>query len=184
MNIPEDWTTPHQWDSGACREDGCEEPGAVLELAQCLSSLPESEQGKTTISPQGIWKAASHSSEIRMHPDGRYFAVGNRGHDSIALYSVDQSDGTIALVDIVKSGGECPRNFNWTCGGKFLVVGNQNTNCMATMSFDEASGALKIVHKAAGVTSPNYVYAIPARELPSLISNADDFGGALPAIAA
>ena len=87
-------------------------------------------------------------------------------------------------MDIVKSGGECPRNFNWTCGGKFLVVGNQNTNCMATMSFDEASGALKIVHKAAGVTSPNYVYAIPARELPSLISNADDFGGALPAIAA
>ena len=56
---------------------------------------------------------------------------------------------------------------------------------MATMSFDEASGALKIVHEAgAGVTSPNYVYAIPARELPSLISNADGFGGALPAIAA
>ena len=43
----------------------------------------------------------------------------------------------------------------------------------------------KIVHEAgAGVTSPNYVYAIPARELPSLISNADGFGGALPAIAA
>jgi 6-phosphogluconolactonase len=185
VNIPEEWTTPHHWDAGASREDGCEEPGAVLELTQCLSSLPESEQGKTTISPQGIWKAASHSSEIRMHPNGRYFAVGNRGHDSIALYAVDQSDGTIALVDIVKSGGECPRNFNWTCGGKFLVVGNQNTNCMATMSFDEASGALKIVHEAgAGVTSPNYVYAIPARELPSLISSADGFGGALPAIAA
>ena len=156
----------------------------MLRLTQCLSSLPECEQGKTTISPQGIWKAASHSSEIRMHPGGRYFAVGNRGHDSIALYRVDQVDGTVTLADIVHSGGECPRNFNWTCGGRFLVVGNQNTNCMVTMSFDESAGALKIVHEARGVTSPNYVYAIPARELPGLISRDDAAAVPVPAAAA
>ena len=188
VDIPHEWTKPCDADvddvcvDDTCecplREDGCEDAGAVLRLTQCLSSLPECEQGKTTISPQGIWKAASHSSEIRMHPGGRYFAVGNRGHDSIALYRVDQVDGTVTLADIVHSGGECPRNFNWTCGGRFLVVGNQNTNCMVTMSFDESAGALKIVHEARGVTSPNYVYAIPARELPGLISRDDAARGA------
>ena len=195
VDIPHEWTKPCD-DVDVCvddtcecplREDGCEDAGAVLRLTQCLSSLPECEQGKTTISPQGIWKAASHSSEIRMHPGGRYFAVGNRGHDSIALYRVDQVDGTVTLADIVHSGGECPRNFNWTCGGRFLVVGNQNTNCMVTMSFDESAGALKIVHEARGVTSPNYVYAIPARELPGLISRDDASAvpfSAVPAAAA
>jgi 6-phosphogluconolactonase (cycloisomerase 2 family) len=77
----------------------------ALDLVQCLSSLPDTEQGKTTISPQGIWKAASHSSEIRMHPGGEFFVVGNRGHDSIAVYSVDQESGAIALREITPRWG-------------------------------------------------------------------------------
>ena len=147
------------------------EAGAFLELAQCLSSLPDTEQGKTTISPQGIWKAASHSSEIRMHPDGRHFVVGNRGHDSIAVYKVCHRTGEIALREITPSGGECPRNFNWTPGGKYLVVGNQNSSSMCTLSFDADEGHLELLHTATGVTSPNYVYPIPCSAIPGLVTS-------------
>ena len=170
MNLPEAWIENEHWGEPDDVDDDCESPGAVLELTQCLSSLPPSEQGKTTISPQGIWKAASHSSEIRMHPDGTHFAVGNRGHDSLALFAVHQTTGAVELVGITPSGGACPRNFNWTCGGKYLVVGNQNSSTMCVFAFDKTSGALTPVHETAGVTSPNFVFPIPCSELEGLFT--------------
>lgn len=170
VNLPEQWVRDTHWGEAESREEECGDAGAVLELTQCLSSLPQLEQGKTTISPQGIWKAASHSSEIRMHPGGRFFVVGNRGHDSIAVYEVDQETGKIALKEITPSGGKCPRNFNWTAGGKYLVVGNQNSSSMCTLSFDADAGHLELLHTASGVTSPNYVYPIPCSVLQGLIT--------------
>ena len=90
-------------------------PDAPLRHLQTLSSLPPAEQGKSVISPEGIWKAASHSSELRLRPDGRFLYVGNRGHDSIAIFAVDEAaGGTLRLVDIAACGGACPRNFNFT----------------------------------------------------------------------
>jgi 6-phosphogluconolactonase len=79
VNIPDEWMSAKHWGEAETREEECSTRGAVLELVQCMSSLPQSAQGMTTISPQGIWKAASHSSEIRLHPNGRFLVVGNRG---------------------------------------------------------------------------------------------------------
>ena len=169
VHLPEAWIKSEHWGEPDDVVDDCETPGAVLELTQCLSSLPPSEQGKTTISPQGIWKAASHSSEIRMHPEGTHFAVGNRGHDSVAIFAVRQT-GAMELVGITPSGGACPRNFNWTCGGKYLVVGNQNSSTVCVFAFDRTSGALTPAHETAGVTSPNFVFPIPCSELEGLFT--------------
>jgi len=164
--------------------------GAPLELVANLSSLPVEEQGKTTISPQGVWKAASHSSEIRVHPGGGFFVVGNRGHDSVAVFratdffpdffpdasscsaseggvpsSSSSSSGGIELVGITPSGGECPRNFNWAANGRFLVVGNQNSSAMCVFAFDRDTGRLSPEPVSrARVASPNYVFAAPLEE--------------------
>ena len=48
------------------------------------------------VTPLGVWKAASHSSEIRLHPNGRYLYVGNRGHDSICVLAIDDVDGGVS----------------------------------------------------------------------------------------
>ena len=103
VNVPEEWTAADHWGVAEKREEDCRDEGAVLELTQCLSSLPESEQGKTTISPQGIWKAASHSSEI---PCIRRAATSSwaTGVTPIAVYEVCQVTGQITL-EITPSGG-------------------------------------------------------------------------------
>jgi len=181
VNLPASWVSSEATAAAAAdaaisapppMEQECDTPGAALELIQCISSLPVSEQGKTTITPQGVWKAASHSSEIRMHPSGAYFVVGNRGHDSIATYAVDQRTGSIALVGITPSGGECPRNFNWTGGGAFLVVGCQNSNRMCAFRFDAATGSLTLAAALEGVASPNYVCSVPMSAVPELVTAA------------
>ena len=132
-----------------------------LSLMQCVGSLPEDVQAKKVFDPRGAWKASSHSSEIRLHPSGRFLLVGNRGHDSIAVYVVNQDDGSIALVDIVASGGACPRNFNFTPTGKFVLVGNQNSHNLASFSFCEHTGRMSMVHVLTDIVSPNFIWTLP-----------------------
>eukprot|EP00227_Mantoniella_beaufortii_P018300 CAMPEP_0197577186 /NCGR_PEP_ID=MMETSP1326-20131121/1905_1 /TAXON_ID=1155430 /ORGANISM="Genus nov. species nov., Strain RCC2288" /LENGTH=445 /DNA_ID=CAMNT_0043140211 /DNA_START=98 /DNA_END=1435 /DNA_ORIENTATION=+ len=172
VNLPASWLGAGCGVAEVREEDCLETPGAVLELVQCLSSLPECEQGKTTISPQGIWKAASHSSEIRMHPSGKWFVVGNRGHDSLVVYGVDhENHGQIRLVEITPSGGLCPRNFNWSENGAYLIVGNQNSSSVCTFGFDFAeTGHLSMLHEEKNITSPNYIYPISCSALGQLIT--------------
>jgi hypothetical protein len=53
----------------------------------------------------GVWKAASHCSEIRIHPSGKFLYVGNRGHESLAVFAIDQTTGGISLVQIAPTNG-------------------------------------------------------------------------------
>ena len=61
----------------------------------------------------GIWKAKSHSSEIRLDAAGHWLFVGNRGHDSLAVFAVTFEGETPKLrrAHVVTTGGACPRNF-------------------------------------------------------------------------
>ena len=61
----------------------------------------------------GIWKAKSHSSEIRLDATGSWLFVGNRGHDSLAVFAVtfDGETPRLRQAHVVKTGGACPRNF-------------------------------------------------------------------------
>lgn len=191
VNIPEGWVRSSDVGGEEHLECHCETPGSILELSANLSSLPISEQGKTTISPEGVWKAKSHSSEIRVHPSGQFLVVGNRGDDSIAAFRVTDfaghngsgvnnsseqagetsllasgnNSGGIQLVNITKSGGECPRNFNWAGGGRYLVVGNQNSSTVCVFGFDAQTGLVTTepLFKS-NVASPNYVFAQPFRD--------------------
>ena len=71
---------------------------------------------------------------IRLSSSGRLLAVSNRGmgtrnrEDSIALFSVDQASGLLTPLAIERTGGEMPRDFNFTPDGRFLVVGYQFQN--------------------------------------------------------
>ena len=136
-------------------------PEAPLRHLQTLSSLPQEEQGKSITTKEGIWKAASHSSELRLRPDGRFLYVGNRGHDSIAIYAVDEAaGGTLTLVDIASCGGACPRNFGFSRCGRFLVVGNQNSSTLVSFACHAETGKITRTDEMP-LPSPNYVYCMP-----------------------
>jgi len=131
------------------------DPSSVLVHKETQSSLPPEWESKTVIK-DGIWKAASHSSEIRLHPNGRFLYIGNRGHDSIAVFRVLE-DGLLERVGLIPSGGNTPRNFNFDHSGKWLVVGNQNSNNIITFRICQETGLLTQASKVA-CPSPNYVF--------------------------
>jgi len=146
---------------------------AFLAHAQTLRTLPPDFESDD--------HHRSHASEIRIHPNGHWLLVANRGHDSIACYRVIQTDGEgsddagsddssecseggsaglLELVHITPSGGSFPRNFNFDASGRFVIVGNQNSNNLTVFAFDGAeagTGAMTMVDQKPQ-PSPNYIH--------------------------
>jgi 6-phosphogluconolactonase len=103
----------------------------TLDLKQTISALPADFRG------------SSIAAEIRIHPNGRFVYVSNRGHDSIAVFARDPAAGTLRLVEIVPCGGKHPRNFALSPDGRWLLCANRDTDNVALFRVDSESGRLE-----------------------------------------
>ena len=80
-------------------------------------------------------------SQIQMHPSGAHLYVGNRGHNSIASFSIDGDTGMLTatgweLVDPI------PRAFSLDPTGNFLFVTGLESGNLITFRVDQQSGGL------------------------------------------
>ncbi|MBK9167142.1 MAG: lactonase family protein [Bryobacterales bacterium] len=109
---------------------------------------------KQTIStlPEGFAET-SHTAEIVVHPSGRFVYGSNRGHDSIAVFSVNQEDGTLAPVEYKPSGGQWPRNFNLDPSGRYLFSANANSGNVVIFRVDQETGRLTETGKVLEIPS-------------------------------
>ena len=114
----------------------------TLATIQTISTLPDG------------YAEVSHTADIHVHPNGRFLYGSNRGHDSIAVYAIDQDTGQLALVEIVPTGGANPRNFGLDPTGTYLIVGNHSTDDIFTFRVDQDTGKLTPTGHKAEVVSP------------------------------
>ena len=104
-----------------------------LSRIQTISTLPKNFKGKNT------------SAEILIHPNGKTLYASNRGHDSIAVFTISAQKGSLSLHQHQKTFGERPRNFNISSNGKMMLVGNRKTKQLVSFSIDETTGGLKLL---------------------------------------
>jgi 6-phosphogluconolactonase len=109
-------------------------------------------QSITTL-PQGF-NGESWTAEIEMHPSGRFLYGSNRGHDSIAVFSVDPATGMLTPVEQIPSGGKTPRGFGLDPGGSFLLAANQNSDNLVVFRVDLKTGRLSPTGQKLEVPSP------------------------------
>ena len=88
------------------------------------------------------WTGTSYVADIHVAPDGHSLYVSNRGHNSIARFSVADRTGALRLEDTVPTGGDWPRNFSLAPGGRWLLVGNQRSGDIVVLARDPANGRL------------------------------------------
>ena len=93
------------------------------------------------------------TAEIRLHPNGRFIYGSNRGHDSLAVFSVDPATGDLTPIEIVPSGGKAPRNFALSPDGRWLVCGHQGTDLLTVFRVDATTGRLTRTPHTAPVPS-------------------------------
>lgn len=95
----------------------------------------------------GDFSDLNTTAEIIVHPSNRFLYGSNRGHDSIVVYSIDEADGSLTLIQRISSGGEHPRNFVLDEDGKLLVVANRDSDNIAYFEIDPSSGELSLLEK-------------------------------------
>jgi 6-phosphogluconolactonase len=100
------------------------------------------------------WTGTNYPADIHVAPSGHTLYVSNRGHNSIALFSVAESTGALALQQVVSTDGDWPRNFSLDPTGRWLLVANQRSGSIVVFGRDEKSGRLTPTRERIAVPSP------------------------------
>ena len=116
--------------------------GARLEAIQTLPTLPAGFAGN------------SSTAEVVVHPSGRFLYGSNRGHDSLALFSVDPGTGRLEPAGHQPTGGRTPRNFCIDPEGRTLWAANQGSDAIVVFNIDAATGGLSRTGQELKVGSP------------------------------
>ncbi|MEZ4639816.1 MAG: lactonase family protein [Caldilineaceae bacterium] len=89
------------------------------------------------------WEGNSTCADIHISPSGRFVYGSNRGHDSIAIFAVDEVNGSLTSMGHTPTGGRTPRNFAIDPTGTFLLAANQDSDSIVVFAIDRATGALE-----------------------------------------
>ncbi len=109
---------------------------------QEISALPKNFTGR------------NDAAELAILPGGKFLYSSNRGHDSIAVFSIDPAKGTLTQIADVPTGGKEPRHFAIDPTGHFLLAENQNSDTITEFQIDSATGKLSPTAELVHTPSP------------------------------
>ncbi|WP_312469115.1 lactonase family protein [Neobacillus sp.] len=96
----------------------------------------------------------NQGSAIHISSDGRFIYAGNRGHNSIAVFTVNQETGELSFIEHTSTEGDWPRDFAFDPSEKFVIASNQESGNLALFSRDEATGRLTLIQSDIVVPHP------------------------------
>jgi len=97
-------------------------------------------ESKSTL-PAGANADSNTCAEVIVAPSGKFVYGSNRGHDSIARFSIDTTTGKLTFIDTTPSGGNVPRSFTLSDDGELMLVANESGN-VTSFSVNTKTGAL------------------------------------------
>ena len=116
----------------------------TLTQIQTLGTLPDDVRDRTGFS----------CAEIAVHPSGRFLYASTRGHDSIAMYSIDEATGRLTFLGAEPTRAKTPRHFAIAPGGKFLLAAGQSSGTVTVFTIDAATGKLDFTGESVEVPTP------------------------------
>ena len=134
--------TAFAWDAQA---------GTLAHL-QTLSTLPAHVADRTGFS----------TAEIVVHPAGKYLYASNRGHDSIAIYTIDKTSGKLTFVGVEPIHGKSPRHFVIDPSGAFLLAAGQTSDTISLFKIDQTTGGLVFTGPLLKVPTPVCICFYPS----------------------
>ena len=118
-------------------EQGCsvtvyrlDSSAGTLTALQTVSTLPRGFDGD------------NHCAQIQISPSGRSLYAPNRGHDSIACFSIDPSTGLLISRGYVPT-ERVPRAISLDPRGRFLFAAGLGSGRLASYRIDAGDGALE-----------------------------------------
>jgi 6-phosphogluconolactonase (cycloisomerase 2 family) len=102
----------------------------ALEPLQVQPSIPSSFVGDST------------GAAVDVAPSGRFVYVSNRGHDSVGIFRIDESNGLLTPVGWEPTKGPTPRFIGLDPTGARLYAANQRGDAIVEFTVNAASGLL------------------------------------------
>ena len=96
---------------------------------------------QTVATLPGDFKGDNACAELRSHPSGKFLYVANRGHDSVACFTLDAEGRLTAAGQVATE--KTPRSFDLDPSGKFLFAGGEASGKVAAYRIDPDTGGLK-----------------------------------------
>ena len=124
--------------------------GAFSSL-ETISALPKDYSG------------SREAAEIAVHPSGKFLYTSNRGHDSIAVFAIDEKKGTLKSLGQVLTGGKTPRHFAIDPTGAYLLAENQESNNIVIFHIDPLTGSLTPTGQTVDAPSPVCITFVAAQ---------------------
>lgn len=105
----------------------------------------------------------NYPAELAVGRGGRFLYVSNRGDNSLALFSINQMNGSLTLIETTPVEGQWPRHFAIDPGGKTLFAANQKSHQVVLFDVNPQTGKLKPNGKTLNVSSPACVLFLAQR---------------------
>ncbi|MBA5690658.1 lactonase family protein [Rugamonas apoptosis] len=86
--------------------------------------------------------------------NGKFVYGSNRGHDSVAIYHVNQESGLLEVVGWQPTGGNGPRFITIDPDSQFLYAANENSDTISRFRMNPANGALTPAGEPIATGSP------------------------------
>jgi 6-phosphogluconolactonase (cycloisomerase 2 family) len=138
----------------------------TLTYVQSISTIPDA------------WPRANNTcGRICSDPSGRFVLVSNRGHDSIAVFRVEQHcrmPGLLSSVGVFHTRGMTPRHFQFDPSGQWLIAANQDTDRVGVFQFNVQCGTLNWTGNYHSIHSPNFILGIEPRQYIECTGVVDD----------
>jgi 6-phosphogluconolactonase len=138
MNEYADSVTTYTYDAEA----------GTLAAEETVSSLPGDANG-----------GANTGADIHVHPSGDFVYASNRGHDSIAVFSVNTGAPSITRLENEPTEAR-PRAFALDPDGRFLYAAGQDSGKVAAYAISAADGTLSPLGTVDAASHPEWVEVV------------------------
>jgi 6-phosphogluconolactonase len=109
---------------------GLDRSAGTLTAMQTVSTLPDGFIGENSC------------SQIQISPTGRSLYAPNRGHDSVAVFAIDDTSGLLDRVQIEPT-EPTPRALSLEPDGNFLYVAGESSGKLASYRVDSPTGMIE-----------------------------------------
>jgi 6-phosphogluconolactonase len=112
------------------------------EKKQVISTLP------------GDFKGTSYCADIHVSDDGKFLYGSNRGHNSIAVFEINNDTKQLKSIGFVSVEGDWPRNFALSPDGNYLLAANQKSGNITVFKINKETGMPEFTGKEIKIPAP------------------------------
>ena len=103
------------------------------------------------------YEGPNYGGGLHFDPSFNFLLATNRGHNSIAVFQIDQKSGIPYLINHKMLAGDHCREFAFTPDGRIIVAGLQHTDIVQSFWFDANNGTIKETGYTLDIPSPSSI---------------------------